>query len=58
VQQATYISAVVVGTYMVFAGDFTVGTIIAIGILTGRTLGPLAQLVGHDGALEPRSRPR
>jgi ATP-binding cassette subfamily C protein LapB len=44
VQQATYISAVVVGTYMVFAGDFTVGTIIAIGILTGRTLGPLAQI--------------
>ena len=44
VQQATYISAVVVGTYMVFAGQFTVGTIIAIGILTGRTLGPLAQV--------------
>jgi len=44
VQQATYVSAVVAGTYMVFAGQFTVGTIIAIGILTGRTLGPLAQL--------------
>jgi ATP-binding cassette subfamily C protein LapB len=44
VQQATYVSAVVVGTYMVFAGQFTVGTIIAIGILTGRTLGPLAQV--------------
>ncbi len=44
VQQATYIAAVVVGTYLVFAGDFTVGTIIAIGILTGRTLGPLAQV--------------
>lgn len=44
VQQATYIMAVVVGTYLVFAGEFTVGTIIAIGILTGRTLGPLAQL--------------
>ena len=44
VQQATYISAVVVGTYMVFAGQFTVGTIIAIGILTGRTLGPLSQV--------------
>lgn len=43
VQQATYIASVVVGTYLVFAGDFTVGTIIAIGILTGRTLGPLAQ---------------
>ncbi len=44
IQQATYVSAVVVGTYMVFAGQFTVGTIIAIGILTGRTLGPLAQV--------------
>ena len=44
VQQATYVGAVMVGTFMVFAGDFTVGTIIAIGILTGRTLGPLAQL--------------
>jgi len=44
VQQATYVIAVVCGTYLVFAGDFTVGTIIAIGILTGRTLGPLAQL--------------
>ena len=44
VQQATYITAVVVGTYQVFAGNFTVGTIIAVGILTSRTLGPLAQL--------------
>lgn len=44
VQQATYVAAVVVGTYLVFAGAFTVGTIIAIGILTGRTLGPLAQV--------------
>jgi ATP-binding cassette subfamily C protein LapB len=44
VQQATYIGAVMVGAYLVFAGEFTVGTIIAIGILTGRTLGPLSQL--------------
>ena len=44
VQQATYVSAVVAGTFMVFAGDFTVGTIIAVGILTSRTLGPLTQL--------------
>lgn len=44
VQQATYVGAVMVGTFLVFSGDFTVGTIIAIGILTGRTLGPLAQL--------------
>lgn len=46
VQQATYVVAVVAGAYLVFAGQFTVGTIIAIGILTGRTLGPLAQLSG------------
>lgn len=44
VQQATYVLAVVAGAYLVFAGQFTVGTIIAIGILTGRTLGPLAAL--------------
>lgn len=44
VQQATYVAAVLVGTYKVFAGEFTVGTIIAIGILTNRTLGPLSQL--------------
>ncbi|MAM63599.1 ATP-binding cassette domain-containing protein [Maritimibacter sp. UBA3975] len=44
VQQATYVGAVIVGTYLVFAGQFTVGTIIAVGILSGRTLAPLTQL--------------
>lgn len=44
VQQATYVIAVMLGAYLVFAGEFTVGTIIAIGILTGRTLGPLSAL--------------
>lgn len=44
VQQATYITTVVIGAYMVFAGEYTVGSIIAIGILTGRTLAPLSQL--------------
>nr|WP_216654787.1 ATP-binding cassette domain-containing protein [Pseudogemmobacter hezensis] len=44
VQQVTYISTIIMGTYLVFAGQFTVGTIIAVGILTGRTLGPLAQV--------------
>lgn len=43
VQQTTYIATVVIGTYLVFAGQFTVGTIIATGILTGRTLAPLTQ---------------
>lgn len=46
VQQATYIITVVIGAYKVFAGDFTVGSIIAIGMLTTRTLGPLTQLSG------------
>ncbi len=44
VQQATYVAAVVTGTFLVFSGQFTVGTIIAVGILTSRTLGPLTQL--------------
>ena len=43
-QQATYVFAVILGAYMVFAGEFTVGAIIATGILTSRTLGPLTQL--------------
>jgi ATP-binding cassette subfamily C protein LapB len=37
---------VIFGTYLVFAGEFTVGSIIAISILTGRTLAPLTQLAG------------
>ena len=46
VQQATYVTAAIMGTFMVFAGEFTVGSIIAVGILTGRTLAPLTQLAG------------
>ncbi|MCL3882219.1 ATP-binding cassette domain-containing protein [Marivita sp. GX14005] len=46
VQQATYVAAVIAGTYLVFAGEFTVGSIIAVGILTSRTLAPLTQLSG------------
>lgn len=46
VQQATYVAAVITGTYLVFAGEFTVGSIIATGILTSRTLAPLTQLSG------------
>ena len=46
VQQGTYVAAVIMGTYLVFAGEFTVGSIIAVGILTGRTLSPLTQLAG------------
>ena len=44
VQQATYITAVICCTYMVFAGEFSVGSIIAVGILTSRTLAPFTQL--------------
>ncbi len=44
VQQATYVAAVMAGAYLVFAGQFTVGSIIAVGILTSRTLAPLTQL--------------
>ncbi|MFW2541260.1 ATP-binding cassette domain-containing protein [Primorskyibacter sp. 2E107] len=46
IQQGTYICAVITGTYLVFAGEFTVGSIIATGILTSRTLAPLTQLSG------------
>ena len=45
-QQMTYLAAVIAGTYLVFAGQFTVGSIIAVGILTSRTLAPLTQLAG------------
>lgn len=44
VSQATYVAAIVTGTFMVFSGSYTVGTIIAVGILTSRTLAPLTQL--------------
>lgn len=46
VQQATYVLAVITGTYLVFSGDLTVGSIIAVGILCSRTLAPLTQLAG------------
>jgi len=46
IQQATYLAAVISCTYLIFKGEFTVGSIIAVGILTGRTLVPLSQLAG------------
>lgn len=45
-QQACIVFSVVVGVYLVFAGSFTVGTIIAVSILSGRILGPATQLSG------------
>lgn len=44
VQQSTYVAAVIACVYMIFAGDVTTGTIIAVGILTTRTLSPVSQL--------------
>jgi len=44
VQQTAYISAIVAGVYMVFIGELTVGAIIAISILTSRTLSPVTSL--------------
>jgi ATP-binding cassette subfamily C protein LapB len=46
VQQWTYISAIIAGVYLLFAGEFTTGSIIAISILTSRTLSPISQLSG------------
>lgn len=44
VQQVTYILAVIAGVYMVFAKEFTMGAIIAVSILSTRTLSPITQL--------------
>lgn len=44
VQQVTYVSAVIAGVYMVFAKEFTMGAIIAVSILSTRTLSPITQL--------------
>jgi ATP-binding cassette subfamily C protein LapB len=43
-QQLAYVFAVIAGVYLVFSGDFTIGSIIAIGILSTRTLSPVSQL--------------
>lgn len=44
IQQAAYVVAIIAGVFLVFAGDFTVGSIIAISILSTRTLAPITQL--------------
>lgn len=46
IQQVCYVFAIVTGVYLVFAGEFTVGTIIAVSILSGRVLAPATQLSG------------
>lgn len=44
VQQLTYIGCIIAGVYMVFVGELSIGSIIAVSILTTRTLSPVAQL--------------
>lgn len=44
IQQAAYVTAVVAGVYMVFAGNFSIGAIIAISILSTRAIAPITQL--------------
>lgn len=46
VQQCTYVAAVVGGVYLVFSGEFTTGSIIAVSILSTRTLSPITQMSG------------
>lgn len=46
IQQICYISAVVVGVYLVLDGTLTVGAIIAVSILTSRSIAPITQLSG------------
>jgi ATP-binding cassette subfamily C protein LapB len=43
-QQTTYVFAVIACVYLVFAGELSTGAIIAVGILTTRTLSPISQL--------------
>ena len=45
-QQATYIGMVMVGAYEITKGDLTMGGLIACTIISGRALGPLAQIPG------------
>ncbi len=46
VQQLTYVSSVVACVYLLFLGELTVGSIIAVSILCSRTLSPVTQLSG------------
>ena len=43
VQQLTYVGVVVVGAYLISAGDLTVGALVACTILVSRTVAPLGQ---------------
>ena len=44
IQQATYVFAVIACVYLIFDGNLSAGAIIAVGILSTRTLTPISQL--------------
>lgn len=44
VQQITYAGMLVLGAYLVLAGDITTGTMVACSLLSSRTIAPLMQL--------------
>ncbi|WP_413616118.1 type I secretion system permease/ATPase [Halomonas cupida] len=44
VQQLTYVGVVIVGVYLIAAGELTVGALIACTILTSRTVAPMSQV--------------
>lgn len=44
IQQYAYVVAIILGVFLVFDGEFTVGSIIAVSILSTRTLSPITQL--------------
>lgn len=44
IQQITYIGSVIAGVYMIFVGELSIGSIIAVSILTTRTLSPVSQM--------------
>lgn len=45
-QQVTTVVIVLYGVYLIHAGDLTMGSMIGVVILSGRSLGPLAAVVG------------
>lgn len=45
-QQASYVGLVAIGAYLAAEGQLTMGALIACSILSGRALGPIAQLPG------------
>lgn len=45
-QQLTYVGMVAVGAYVITTGELTMGGLIACTIISGRALGPLAQVPG------------